>query len=145
MKKIKGKIVKNISNTYIVKTEAAEYEAIARGKLKLDEIKPVVGDNVEFEKIEDGKIAINEILKRNNYLKRPKVSNITQVILVTAPKMPSPNMQILDKQICFAEFLDIKPVININKIDLDEEKANEIYEIYTKARIYCYKNKCLFW
>ena len=29
-----------------------EYEAIARGKFKIIDIKPVCGDNVEFEEIE---------------------------------------------------------------------------------------------
>ena len=43
VKKIKGKIIKNISNIYIVKDEEGkEYEALARGKMKLNEIKPVV-------------------------------------------------------------------------------------------------------
>lgn len=49
--------------------------------------------------------------------------------------MPTPNLQVLDKGICFAEFSKIKPIININKTDLDEEKAEEIYQIYTKTRI----------
>lgn len=43
VKKIKGKIIKNVSNIYIVKDEEGkEYEALARGKMKLNEIKPVV-------------------------------------------------------------------------------------------------------
>lgn len=42
MKEIEGKIIKNISNTYIIKVDNMEYEAMARGKLKLDEIKPAV-------------------------------------------------------------------------------------------------------
>lgn len=41
-KKIEGKIVKNVSNTYIVKTEKNIYECTARGKFKQEEIKPVV-------------------------------------------------------------------------------------------------------
>lgn len=42
VKEIEGKIIKNISNTYIVKSNGVEYEAVARGKLKMAEIKPVV-------------------------------------------------------------------------------------------------------
>ena len=79
---------------------------------------------------------------RKSYLKRPKVSNITQAIFVVTPKMPVPNLQVLDKQLCFAEFSNIHPIININKIDLDEEKAEEIFDIYTKTRIPSNKNKC---
>lgn len=132
-KSIKGKIIKNISNTYIVNVNNVEYEAVARGRLKMSEIKPVVGDDVELEETGEGKAVITEILERKNYLKRPKVSNISQVIFVVTPKMPNLNSQILDKQLAFAEFLYITPIIVINKIDLSEEKAEKIYEIYTKS------------
>lgn len=37
-----GKITKIVSNTYIVKAEDKLYECTARGKLKTEEIKPVV-------------------------------------------------------------------------------------------------------
>ena len=46
-KSIKGKIIKTISNIYIIKAENnVEYEAIARGKFKIIDIKPVCGDNI---------------------------------------------------------------------------------------------------
>ncbi|MCI8621583.1 MAG: hypothetical protein HFJ50_07825 [Clostridia bacterium] len=39
---IKGKITKNISNTYIVKSEdGKEFEAVARGKFKMLDVKPI--------------------------------------------------------------------------------------------------------
>lgn len=47
--------------------------------------------------------------------------------------MPTPNLLMLDKELCFAEFLQIEPIIVINKIDLSEEKAKEIEEIYQKT------------
>ena len=59
-----------------------EYEGTPRGKLKLDEIKPVVGDNVICEILEKNKVVLTEILERKNFLKRPKTSNISQVIFV---------------------------------------------------------------
>ncbi len=39
---MKGKIVRIISNTYFVEAEDKLYECTARGKLKTEEIKPVV-------------------------------------------------------------------------------------------------------
>lgn len=68
-------------------------------------------------------------------MKRPKVSNISQIIFVISSKMPKPNLLMLDKWLAYAEFLKIKPVIVINKIDLDKKEAEKIEEIYTKARI----------
>lgn len=77
-------------------------------------------------------------------MKRPKVSNISQIIFVISPKMPKPNLLMLDKWLVYAEFLKIKPIIVINKIDLDEKEAKRIYDIYMKVRIYCLKNMCCY-
>lgn len=128
-----GKIIKNISNLYIIKSDGTEYEAKARGKLKISDIKPAVGDDVEFETIHEKQAVINEILDRKSYLKRPKVSNISQIVFVIAPKMPRTNFVMLDKGLCFAEFLGLKQVIVINKMDLDEKEADRIFKVYTKA------------
>lgn len=44
--------------------------------------------------------------------------------------MPKPDLLMLDKQLAFAEYMNIKPVIVINKIDLAKEIAEEIKEQY---------------
>lgn len=130
----KGLIVKNISNTYTVKMNKQAYVCTAKGKFKNENITPVVGDNVEFDIIDEYKKEglITEILERSVYLKRPKVANITQIMLVISIKSPKPDLFMLDKQIAFAEFLKIKPVIIINKCDLDENsEAERIQKIYS--------------
>lgn len=78
---------------------------------------------------------IGKVLRRITYIKRPKVSNISQIILVISPKMPKPNLLMADKELIFAEFSEIKPIVVINKIDLDEEEADRLYNIYTNVRI----------
>ena len=90
------------------------------------------GDNVEFD--ENQKV-INKILERKSFIKRPKVSNISQIIFVISSKMPKPNLLMLDKWLAYAEFSKIKPIIVINKIDLDKKEKEKIEEMYTKARI----------
>lgn len=124
---MQGLIVENISNLYRVKTEKKVYEANARGKLKQEEIIPVVGDIVKIEVIDEekNKAVIEEILPRNKYIKRPKMSNVTQIILVVSSKNPKPDLLLLDKQLAFSEYLDIKPIIVLNKTDLDENKQFE--------------------
>lgn len=126
-------IISNVSNLYKIKVENNIYEAVARGKLKKDEISPVVGDKVEIEIIDDKqKLAvIKRILERKNYIKRPKLSNISQLILVISSQMPKPDLLMLDKQLVFAEYLKIKPVIVLNKIDLEkQEQLQSIKIIY---------------
>ena len=133
---MQGIIVENIANLYKVKNDKKEiYEAYARGKFKKDEITPVVGDFVQFEITdkENMKAVINEILERKVYIKRPKMANITQLVLVVSSKDPKPDLLMLDKQLAFAEFLGIKSIIVLNKIDLDEEKKfKNIKEVYAK-------------
>ena len=146
---MKGKIIENISNLYKVKlvngdikSESCQkgpsplaeiYEATARGKFKKDDITPVVGDNVEIEIIneKERKAVINKIEERTVYVKRPKLANITQIVLVVSSKHPKPDLLMLDKQLAFAELLGIKAIIVLNKVDLDKQKSFEsIKSIY---------------
>lgn len=136
---MRGIIVENIANLYQIQKLDEEsniltYEATARGRFKKEEISPVVGDFVIFEVTDEknNKAVINKILERNVYVKRPKLANITQIILVVSSKNPKPDLLLLDKQLAFAEFLGIQALIVLNKTDLDDKsefkKLKEIYE-----------------
>ncbi len=129
---MQGIIIENISNLYKIKQLDSKeiYIATARGKLKKDDIIPVVGDIVKFEITDKQKneAVIEEIQERKVYIKRPKLANITQIIYVISIKNPKPDLLMLDKQLAFAEYLKIKSLIVINKIDLDETKQ------YTKIK-----------
>ena len=135
---------------YKIKTEEKEYNAYARGKLKNIEITPLVGDIVEFSVLNEEEIknsynneiknniynstkidaVIEKILPRKNELKRPKVANIDQIIFILSAKHPKPDLLMLDKQLAYAEFVNIKPIIIINKMDL--ANCEEIQKLYTK-------------
>ena len=131
---MQGLIIENIANLYKIKVKNKIYEANARGKLKKEEITPVVGDKVEIQILdkEKNKAIIEKIMPRNTYIKRPKMSNITQIILVVSSKNPKPDLLLLDKQLAFAEYLGITPIIVLNKTDLDKkqdfEKIKKVYE-----------------
>lgn len=129
---LEGIILKIISNLYYIKTQNGMYECSVKGKFRKDEIVPVVGDYVKIEIIqnEQNKGIISEVLNRKTYIKRPKIANITQLVLVVSTAMPKPDLLMLDKQLAFAEFLKIEPIIVLNKIDLKNEK--EIIDTYTK-------------
>ena len=136
---MQGLIIENIANLYKIENKENNqkevYEAYARGKFKKEEITPVVGDFVEFEVTdeENKKAVITEIAERKVYIKRPKMANITQLVLVVSSKDPKPDLLMLDKQLAFSEFLDLKACIVLNKIDLDdEEEFKNIKEIYSK-------------
>ncbi len=137
---MQGIIIENKSNLYkvIVTNENKEeviYESKVRGKLKKEDISPVVGDIVEITILpeEDGKqqAVIEDILPRKVFIKRPKIANITQMILVISSKDPKPDLIMLDKQLAFAELMKLKVVIVLNKTDLDkQEEFNNIEKLY---------------
>lgn len=129
--KLKGKIINIVSNIFYVEVEEKIYECTSRGIFKTKDLKPVVGDNVLIE-VENERGNIIEIVDRQKYIKRPKMANLTQLILVVSSKNPVPDLLMLDKQLAFAEFLKVKPIIVVNKIDLDEEIADNIEKIYSK-------------
>ena len=126
---VKGRIITIISNLFYVETDNNEIiECTSRGIFKNKEIKPVVGDIV---KIDNENNSILEVCDRTSYIKRPKIANVTKLIFVVSAKKPKPDLLMLDKQLAFAEFLEIEPIIIINKIDLDENMAEEIEKIYS--------------
>ncbi len=131
----KGLIISNISNLYEVKIEDKIIECKPMGKIKQTELTPVVGDYVETETIENepNKGMITKVLDRTMYSKRPKLANLTQIVLVVSLKSPKPDLLLLDKQLAYAEYLKITPIICINKVDLgNEEILKNIHEVYEK-------------
>ncbi len=127
----KGLIISNISNLYMVEDVDTKIiiKCNARGKLKEKNESPVVGDYVKISITDEQKQegVIDEILTRTNYIKRPKMANLSQIIFVISMKMPKPDLLMLDKQLAFAEFNNITPIICLNKVDL--EKADFINQI----------------
>ena len=135
---LEGRIVNNISNLYYVKSVGANsvrpqiYECASRGKFKNEAISPVVGDMVEISILEGNKGVIEQITPRISYLKRPKIANINQIIFVVSLKNPKPDLLMLDKQLCYAEYLGIEPLIIFNKVDLVGGGALDTPSIYSK-------------
>lgn len=131
----KGIVISNKSNLYKVEQNNIIYDCNARGKFKNEDISPVAGDKVEIEIIDLEKKTgiITEIHERINFLKRPKMANLSQLILVISMKLPKPDLLLLDKQLAYSELIKVKPIICLNKIDLEsEKKVDAIYNLYTK-------------
>ena len=130
----KGIVTSNISDLYKVETNNIIYNCNARGKFKAGEISPVAGDLVEIDITDENKKVgvIEKIQERKNYIKRPKMANLSQIILVVSMKLPKPDLLLLDKQLVYSEYMKIKPIICLNKIDLEnEEKIEYIYNLYS--------------
>lgn len=122
-----GQIFKIHSDFYYVHSEGNVFECKLRHVLKKQKQKVYVGDFVEFK---DG--AIEKILPRKNYITRPSVSNIDQVIIISAVKEPELSLLQLNRYIAFAKYHDISTVLCFNKNDLsgDDTFIEKIFGIY---------------
>lgn len=121
---MKGLIIKNISNDYLVKTAKGNYLCKARGKFRNENITLLVGDRVIID--ENNKI-ITDIETRKNYLIRPSVANIDQALIVTSVKSPDFSTNLLDKLLLIISYNNIEPIICLTKLDLlNKEEKIEI-------------------
>ena len=129
-----GKIMKGIAGFYYVGVaESGVYECKAKGIFLKDKIKPLVGDDVEIEVLnEEEKLGnIVKILPRRSELIRPAVANIDQALVIFAAREPKPNLSLLDRFLVIMEKQDVPVIIGFNKQDLcDEEEVGRLKEIY---------------
>lgn len=129
-----GKIIKGIAGFYYIHVpEKGIYECKARGVFRNKKIKPLIGDNVEIDVLENETMKGNilEILPRKNSLVRPTVANIDQVVIVFAVENPKPNFNLLDKFLIMAEKENIEVIICFNKVDtVTDEEVEDIKQIY---------------
>lgn len=131
-----GKIIKGIAGFYYVHDGVdTVYECKAKGIFRNRKVKPLVGDNVEFEALDEpGKGNIVEIFPRMNELIRPAVSNIDQVIVLFALTEPEPNLNLLDRFLVMMETQQVPVILCFNKMDLSDEAEREKYRtIYETA------------
>ena len=136
-----GKIVKGLGGLYETRVvENGRVERLisrAKGVLRRDEEKLLVGDNVTVsidESIEGG-IVISEVDERKNSLIRPPLANLDYIFIVFAAKKPTPVIETVDKLISIAEHNSITPVVVITKSDISSDAAEEYAEIYRSVGI----------
>lgn len=127
--------MKGIAGFYYVNVESMGlYECKAKGNFRNKKIKPLVGDNVEIDIIdEDNKIGnITEIFGRKSELIRPAVANVDQAIVIFAAADPAPNFNLLDRFLVMMQNQNIDTIICFNKMDKvkieDKENLESIYK-----------------
>lgn len=131
---MQGKIMKGIAGFYYVYVaESGLYECKAKGIFRKEKRKPLVGDNVEIEILDETEKTGNimQILPRKNELIRPAVANIDQALVIFALADPRPHFHLLDRFLVMMERKEIPAVLCFNKKDLIEPgEAKEIESIY---------------
>ena len=132
----RGKVTKGLGGLYEIRIEdggeISRLSCRAKGNLKRDEEKLLVGDNVTVtidDSTPDG-VVISSIEERRNALIRPPLANLDYLFIVFAAAKPQPVIETVDKLIAIAVHNKITPVVVITKSDLQAEAAEEYAAIY---------------
>ena len=123
-----GKIIKGIAGFYYVHVEGKGiYECRAKGIFRNEKIKPLVGDNVEMEVLDEKDMegSILRILPRSSTLIRPAVANVDQAMIIFAIVKPNPNFNLLDRFLIRMERQHLPTVICFNKQDIASSEEKE--------------------
>ena len=131
-----GKIVKGIGGFYYVSSSDRIYTCKARGIFRSEGKKPLVGDDVEFEVIDESTSegSIEKLLERKNELIRPAAANVDGALVMFAAASPTPNFGILDRFLVMMKRQNIDTVICFNKSDIvSDSELQRLGEIYRKC------------
>ncbi|MEG1505797.1 MAG: ribosome small subunit-dependent GTPase A [Lachnospiraceae bacterium] len=131
---MQGKIVKGIAGFYYVDVvESGIYECKAKGSFRRDKIKPLVGDNVNIDVLDEKEKLGNvvEVLSRKNELIRPAVANVDQALVVFSVVKPTPHLNLLDRFLIMMESKGIPVILCFNKKDIaTKEEQKTLQDIY---------------
>lgn len=128
---IEAVILRGIGGFYYIAHEGREVECKAGGRLRLRrDFRPAVGDRALVElRGEEG--LITEILPRRNFLLRPPIANIDQLIIVASQASPVTDTYLIDKVSVIALRQGITPIIALNKSD--QNLSQDFEKIYLGA------------
>lgn len=131
---MKGKIIKGIAGFYYVHVGGRGiYECKAKGIFRNRKIKPLVGDDVLLDSLDEAgmKGNITEILPRRNALIRPASANVDQAMIIFAAAQPAPNLGLLDRFLLMMEKQELPTIICFNKRELvSGEELEKLCGIY---------------
>lgn len=132
---MQGKIIKGIAGFYYVHVEGRGiYECKARGIFRKDGVKPLVGDDVLVDVLDEEQMLgnIRQILPRQSALLRPAVANVDQALILFAIVRPQPNFNLLDRFLIRMERQGLPAIICFNKQDIaapqEKEALRQAYE-----------------
>ncbi|MDD2474687.1 MAG: ribosome small subunit-dependent GTPase A [Dysgonamonadaceae bacterium] len=155
---MKGLVIKNTGNAYIVRTDTGlDIECIAKGNFRLQGIRStspvVVGDYVKVDFNADNISYITEIFNRKNYIVRRAsnlskqahilAANIDLALLFITIKSPDTTTVFIDRFLATAEAYSVPVFLVFNKIDLydkeDLKYVDALINLYQTIGYQCQK------
>lgn len=141
---MKGRIVSLSCGVYSIEVDGVIYNAPARGLFRNKGVKPTVGDIVE---ISEDYLVISKVYDRVNYLKRPPISNVTQMLIIESLKEPEFSYLLAFKYLTYTNMNGINAKIILTKSDKENDKnlIDEIVQTFKQIdiNVYVVSNKTL--
>lgn len=126
---MQGKIIKGIGGFYYVDVpNSGLYECKAKGIFRNKKLRPLPGDDVTIDILDEEKKIGNiiDISDRINELIRPAVANVDQVLIEFAAAQPNPNLNLLDRFLLLMSRQQVNTIICFNKIDIADPSMLEM-------------------
>jgi ribosome biogenesis GTPase len=124
-----GRVVEERKNYYIVSAGGSNVRCTLKGALLKNRARVCAGDIVSVQIINEDSAqgVISGVAKRQTFLPRPPLANISQVIFVNTFKHPALDTEAIDRFLFSSVAYGIDAAIVFNKMDLlDDEEAREL-------------------
>ena len=132
----RGRILKVYNNVLHVAAEDGVILCKLRGRVKKgrSDTGLVPGDIVALERISPEEGVIERIEERTNLLQRPRVANLTQIVVTVAAASPDPHPLVVSRFLVLAERSGVKKIVLcVNKMDLCPGKPEDFLAEYEAA------------
>lgn len=135
---VSGKVIEERKNYYLVSTSAGEVRSTIKGTLKKNRKRIATGDLVSLQIINHDSMEgiITKVHERINFLPRPPLANLSQVMFINSFKSPNLDTEAVDRFLFSASVYEIESVLIFNKTDLlsdrDLEELGELERYYSQ-------------
>lgn len=131
-----GQIIEGRGGLYTVRDEqGTDYVLRAKKKFRRQKLTPLVGDKVLFTPGQEEEHGwVEEILPRASIFLRPPVANVEKLCMVAAPA-PQPDWLLIDKLLLSAHMQCLKPLLIINKCDMEGDALAFARQTYRDAKV----------
>ena len=117
---MRGFIIKVNAGLYDVYANDQVYTCKARGKFRIGEYSPLVGDEVDFDEKQNYLLKIHP---RTNHFSRPPIANVDQVAIVASLMNPTIPLSLITRFAMISKIAGITPKIIFTKFDLVEDES----------------------
>ena len=134
---MQGRIIKGNGKTYTITANGTLFDVSLKGILKKEKTFIAVGDYVDFD---ENNLVINKVINRQSLLKRPRIANVDQILILHSFIEPDFDWSLVLKYLTYANMNDIKASVVVTKKDKGDftKKMEEIKNAFNMMGIKTY-------